>query len=1395
MAIPFARLEFIKRSSGRNACQLSSYISRSHVEFQGNDFSPSQTFDFSDRLPPAYHIVLLPEFVDSSFKSPEVLWNASEQKENRKNSVVQQHLVLALPDDKVISLEDKIFLAKSFVDEHFIEKGLGAEIAIHSPEEEIHSKHALDEREKSNHNWHAHVLITTRRFQDNGKEFEDHKARDLMPVMRNGKVISGDRWGKLWAHHQNHFFEQKGLSLRVDADGVIPQKHLGPVRMRGRAFSLLNENSLLISLNVLESEDPKKVLDKISETKNIFTSEDVDSFLHKHTDPEKVFEIKNAFWKQAEIIQLLEPNTHKPLNQFTTIQIIEEEKQTLRLGDRLFKQGAFSIHLHKVKKFSENLNREQKSAFFQILSGQKISCIEGHAGTGKSYLLAALKNAYESEKYIVRGFGPDSATAEILKEKGFSNAENIYRFLFDVHNEKTEIKKNKEIWILDEAGKLGTRPLLELLKYANRYGAQVILSGNSAQLHSVERGMGFKTFSKRYKAQFLEDIQRQKDQEQREIAKKLAVGEMGNALDAICRMSDIKWMPSKEEAMESLIKAWALNKRINPNESTMIIAHSNREVRTLNELVRLYRKEAGELPGKEYLCETAYGKIYVSCGDHIEFRKNDTRLGVINGTEGVLVKASESNFTVQIKEKNKTRNVTFNTQEYRKFQLGYATTTLHRSQGDAADKVYVLHSPMMNKEMFYVGFTRHFKKAEFFISEQDARYLSDLKRQAYRQTFKASTLDYLTQYDLEKQQSDSLKEQTIQNLKSSDSALSKVKGMGLTAWESIRKKTSKIIERYQDQRPDQKFFNPNFEKDAGSGKVEEVIDDKYFNEEKQLNIEKIREDFQKIRNEENQVESIRKTKSKGKEIWKDIPQEKRDLLKEYFKSVDQAFSFYTIVKTEEEVSGKKSPNFQEWQKVCGERNACAYKVFNSFKSKELRSIFEPKGLEILQERAAKHEIQLQRQNNSQVDLDEKLKENLESLLLKLFPEGPSKRDRKSLRFGAKGSLAITCTGEKAGSFFDFEQQKGGGPLQLIQRSLSCSYHEAVTWAKDFLGQAPSIQVPSQFIYKRSEKEQEWISLKPDPQNPAPSLKEIAKGLTAHYVETARYTYRDLDGNILFHTLRLENEYGKKIVLPLSYGYLKGNEGESIWSLKGYQAEKKPLYNLHLLKEFPNSKVLIVEGEKTAEAASKMFPKEKMICLTWSGGAGAVIKGDWRPIFMRDIVIWPDNDKAGYEASNAVCHELRKIGIKSLQEVNREMLIKELPPKWDLADPLPHGKVEAFIKNAILRAQEKAVGLEALISHLKTQSSSFDINIAHNVLVHVEKKMRSSLEEKFGQKNAEIRSTLLDETIQILKDKRQLKEILGANFKEKFTENGNAMDLHEIENIVIDKPKDRELDIR
>ena len=144
------------------------------------------------------------------------------------------------------------------------------------------------------------------------------------------------------------------------------------------------------------------------------------------------------------------------------------------------------------------MSPEQLQAFKELSGRKGLYVLEGYAGTGKSYVLEALKESCEAKGIRVRGFGPDNATANILKEKGF-NAENVPRFLYAQEHGHREIK-SKELWIVDEAGKLGNQALNELCRVAQTHKAKLILSGDSSQMPSVDRGGMFQVLAEKYDA-------------------------------------------------------------------------------------------------------------------------------------------------------------------------------------------------------------------------------------------------------------------------------------------------------------------------------------------------------------------------------------------------------------------------------------------------------------------------------------------------------------------------------------------------------------------------------------------------------------------------------------------------------------------------------------------------------------------------------------------------------------------------------------------------------------------------------------------------------------------------------------------------------------------------------
>jgi hypothetical protein len=184
---------------------------------------------------------------------------------------------------------------------------------------------------------------------------------------------------------------------------------------------------------------------------------------------------------------------------------------------------------------------------------------------------------------------------------------------------------------------------------------------------------------------------------------------------------------------------------------------------------------------------------------------------------------------------------------------------------------------------------------------------------------------------------------------------------------------------------------------------------------------------------------------------------------------------------------------------------------------------------------------------------------------------------------------------------------------------------------------------------------------------------------AGYRVAGVWTYRDVEGRIIGLVSRFDNIIdpppGKKrdkFFLP-TFFFKKSVVGgeEDVWLHKMPSSDVdakypvRPLYGLWKLKDKPNEPILLVEGEKTAEAAQKLFPT--YVSLSPMGGLQGFSKTDLSPLADRTVVIWPDNDETWL--TNIAVWAARLHVCKKLLHVK---LPDELPPKWDLADEAPSG---------------------------------------------------------------------------------------------------------------------------
>ncbi len=162
--------------------------------------------------------------------------------------------------------------------------------------------------------------------------------------------------------------------------------------------------------------------------------------------------------------------------------------------------------------------------------------------------------------------------------------------------------------------------------------------------------------------------------------------------------------------------------------------------------------------------------------------------------------------------------------------------------------------------------------------------------------------------------------------------------------------------------------------------------------------------------------------------------------------------------------------------------------------------------------------------------------------------------------------------------------------------------------------------------------------------------------------TQKWAYHYSNGDVLCYSCRFDMEDGSKQVLPYS---LIENDGIKTWRWQKLPSPH-PLFNLYSLVQYPERTVLIVEGEKSAEAAQKLFPH--CVATTSIGGAMGAAKSDWSILAGRSVIIWPDNDAAGQKYANDVATILYGIGVPSIKIVTTD----QFPPKWDLADEVPSG---------------------------------------------------------------------------------------------------------------------------
>lgn len=676
--------------------------------------------------------MLLPEGAPERLGDRERLWNEVEAGEIRKDAQLAREVEFSIPRE--MNREQGVSLARDFVAKQFVERGMVADLNVH-----------WDVGKDGQPKPHAHVMLTMREV---GPEGFGQKVREW-----NGTELLKD-WREAWEVHVNERLAALDIDARIDhrtlqAQGIElePQHKIGPAGSRrlerGEDAERADDHLRIARENGAKIiADPGIALDAITRGQATFTVRDLAMFAHRHSDGKEQFDqVLGAVRSSPELVALGQDG--KGQERFTSRDMIAAEQRLERAADTLADRAVHGVaerHVSRALELAEGrglvLSAEQRGALERITDRDGLASVVGYAGSGKSAMLGVAREAWEAAGYEVRGAALSGIAAENL-EGGSGIASRTIASMEYQWGQGREALGPRDVLVIDEAGMIGTRQLERVLSAAERAGAKVVLVGDPEQLQAIEAGAAFRSVTERHGWAEITEIRRQHEDWQRDATRALATGRTGEAVHAYEARGMVAVAETREQAREALVERWDAQRVADPDQTRIILTHTNAEVRDLNLAARDRLRDAGEL-GEDVRVSAERGAREFASGDRIMFLKNERGLGVKNGTLGKIEQVSPERLAVRLDDG---RQVAFDLKDYAHVDHGYAAT-IHKSQGVTVDRAHVLATPGMDRHSAYVALSRHRDGVQLHYGRDDFADQRQLVRTLGRERAKDMASDY-----------------------------------------------------------------------------------------------------------------------------------------------------------------------------------------------------------------------------------------------------------------------------------------------------------------------------------------------------------------------------------------------------------------------------------------------------------------------------------------------------------------------------------------------------------------------------------------------------------------------------------------------------------------------------
>ena len=397
---------------------------------------------------------------------------------------------------------------------------------------------------------------------------------------------------------------------------------------------------------------------------------------------------------------------------YTTRQLAEIERHALALALDGRGSGAPTVNLDQARRVIDahhpTLSAEQRAMVTETLaSTDRVVCVVGHAGAGKTTGMRALHDALTREGVTTLGAAPSGVAAEKLEQETRIPSSTLHRL---VRYADRAGLPHRSVVVVDEAAMADTRTLQRLLEHATCADSKVILVGDDAQLGPVGPGGLYAALVERLGASHLTANHRQHDPAERDALRSLRDGAADEFLAYAAKAGRLTLTDTPDEARAALLADWHTAHQHEPD--SLMIAYRRIDVETLNHAARTLLRQGDRLGADRHTTPEGRG---FAIGDQVICLHNRPALGVANGTRGKLVDASRNGLTLRTQAGD--RQLPLRYADAGHLAHGYAITG-HKSQGQTVSRAFVLAPDRGDlKEWAYVAASRARDETRIYLAE------------------------------------------------------------------------------------------------------------------------------------------------------------------------------------------------------------------------------------------------------------------------------------------------------------------------------------------------------------------------------------------------------------------------------------------------------------------------------------------------------------------------------------------------------------------------------------------------------------------------------------------------------------------------------------------------------